>query len=320
MESHRQSGMDADRQPPEEEGSQSPKIGPMVAAGPNWSKTGNNRRKAIFLVAALLVAAGIWHASLRRPMGPDEGFALPGPPPNSPSARPTLRIGTFNIHSGKGRDGRLDLERTAKCLEGLDIVALNEVRGASYREPPSQVEILARRLDAGWLFAPGEHRYYCQYFGNALLSRQPVRFWQRIPLACRDERSHRNVILAAIPHGGKVIRLLLTHLTRRTDEARAHQFQAVAELFLALEPPSVLLGDMNTSANDPAMQQLLTAPGVVDPLREAAVDVPPRIDWILTRGFRTVAAGMRDEGASDHPLVWEELELLETTENRYNGR
>ena len=32
------------------------------------------------------------------------------------------------------------------------------------------------------------------------------------------------------------------------------------------------------------------------------------IDHIFVRGLRPVNAGVRDDGASDHPLVWAELE------------
>ena len=57
------------------------------------------------------------------------------------------------------------------------------------------------------------------------------------------------------------------------------------------------------------MRRLLAAPGVRDPLGEKlGAAAPPRIDWILARGMRPVDAGLREQGASDHPLVWAELE------------
>jgi endonuclease/exonuclease/phosphatase family metal-dependent hydrolase len=286
----------------------------MVAFARRSDKTGNGGRKIVLLLAVLIAAAGIWHASLRVPTGPDEGFALDGLPLESPPARQSLRVATFSIHSGKGRDGHYDLDRVAACLEGLDLVALNEVRGWSYRRPANQAEILGRQLQMGWLFAPAEQRCYCRQFGNGLLCRYPVDYWQRIPLACRDGRSHRNIVLAAIPHRGQTVRVLMTHLTRRTDEARAHQLRTVAELFLSLQEPAILLGDLNSVSTDPQMEAILTSPGVVDPLQEAGVEVSYRIDWILARGFRTVDAGFRDDGASDHPMIWAELELREREE------
>lgn len=303
----------------QEKPASAPESGRMVVFGRGLGKTGNGVRKTILLVAVLLVAVGIWHASRRRSAGPDGGLALEGPPPKAVPSGRTLRIGLFNIHSGKGIDGRQDLNRTAACLEGFDFVALNEVRGAMYGYPPNQAATLANQLEMGWLFAPCEERYFCQYFGNGLLSRQPIRSWQRIPLASRTGKDHRNLVFATLPYRGKDIRILITHLASRKDEDRLRQFRMVTELFLALEQPALLLGDLNSIATDPELEQLLSVPGVVDPLDEAGVRFRYRIDWILARGFRVVDAGLRDEGASDHPLVWAELELLDTAETRYNG-
>ncbi|NUQ62611.1 MAG: endonuclease/exonuclease/phosphatase family protein [Pirellulales bacterium] len=283
----------------------------MLVFAPRWGKTGSWGRRGVVVLAVVLAAVGAWQASLRRPTGPAEGFSIAGQPPGAVSSRGALRVATFNIHSGKGPDGRYDLSRVVKGLQGLDFVALNEVRGWSYADPADQAEALGRGLGLGWLFAPGEQRWFCQQFGNGLLTRAPVRYWQRIPLDCRDDRSHRNLVLAVASHQGRAIRILITHVTRRTEDARRHQLRCVGELFLAMEKPSVLLGDMNSPATDPQMREILAAPGVVDPLREAGVASEHRIDWILARGFRAVAAGIRDEGISDHPLVWAELELVE---------
>ena len=37
---------------------------------------------------------------------------------------------TYNIQYGLGRDGRYDLERTARVVEGADVIALQEVDGS----------------------------------------------------------------------------------------------------------------------------------------------------------------------------------------------
>ena len=38
-----------------------------------------------------------------------------------------MQFVTYNIQYGLGRDGRYDLERTARVIEGADVVALQEV-------------------------------------------------------------------------------------------------------------------------------------------------------------------------------------------------
>jgi len=167
----------------------------------------------------------------------------------------------------------------------------------------------AARLDLAWLFAPNTRTWFCLESGNGLLSAWPASFWQRIPLAHRRERGYRNAVLVGLEHGGRTVRVLLTHVTRSDDASRREQLRAVAELFLSLAEPAVLLGDLNSAADDPEMRRLLAAAGVRDPLGETlGAATPPHIDWILARGMRCRAAGLRDEGASDHPLFWAELE------------
>jgi endonuclease/exonuclease/phosphatase family metal-dependent hydrolase len=95
---------------------------------------------------------------------------------------------------------------------------------------------------------------------------------------------------------------------------RAAQLASVIEAFLALPAPAIMMGDLNTLADDPQMARLLARDDVHDAVAEAlGRQAPQRIDWILTRGLRGVASGVERNEASDHPLVWAELELIETS-------
>ena len=68
------------------------------------------------------------------------------------------------------------------------------------------------------------------------------------------------------------------------------------------------MGDLNSEANDPDLKLVLSAPGVVDALREGLGDgTPPHIDWILVRGAKVLDAGLTPTGPSDHPHVWAEI-------------
>jgi hypothetical protein len=70
------------------------------------------------------------------------------------------------------------------------------------------------------------------------------------------------------------------------------------------------MGDLNTASDDPCLDRVLATPGVRDLVGEAvAKDSSRRIDWILARGLRGVQGGVVDTGASDHPLVWAEVEV-----------
>jgi endonuclease/exonuclease/phosphatase family metal-dependent hydrolase len=276
------------------------------------------RKKAYWMaiVAVAVLAAVAYDVSLPASSGPLDGDALQGRVDRPASGRDTLRIGTFNIHGGKGSDGRRDLQRVAECLGDLDFVALNEVHGGGLGQN-DQSQQLASQLGMAWLFAPSAQTWHCFEAGNGLLSALPVGFWQRIPLARRYDRSYRNAVLVDLQFQGRTVHLLTTHVNRRYDAERQAQLRTVIALYLSLAEPAILLGDLNSDRSDPQIHQLLATPGVQEPVGERLAQTSPgtdpaeRIDWLFTRGFSCVDAGIRDHGASDHPLVWAELQLTE---------
>lgn len=261
------------------------------------------------VAAALVLGLVVWHGSRRLPASADSGNALNSRTQPSADERASrrLRLATYNIHSGRGFDGRTDLARIAANLEGLDFVGLNEVRGGWLRQP-DQAEQLASAVGTDWLFAPTEWRWWHNDFGNGVLSRIPVSSWQRIPLPARASRACRNAVLLRSQISGRPLNLLVTHVEDSQPRADASQLQAVVDLFMALEPPAVLLGDLNADRNQPQLQRLLRAAGVVDAL-EGLPAGKRRIDWIIVRGLECVARGMQPAGASDHPQYWAEVEL-----------
>jgi endonuclease/exonuclease/phosphatase family metal-dependent hydrolase len=230
------------------------------------------------------------------------------PPRAGEAERGSFRIGTFNIHGGRGRDSVRDLDRTARAIRsaGLDLVALQEVHGSAPGGARDQAEQLGRALRMGHLFAPTERQWWRDSFGNGLLASMSVGRWERIPLPSSGRASgHRSVLVAEAAWAGRPVRLAVTHLDRQ--EVHGEQLRAVIDLFLALEAPAVLLGDLNAGPYHPLIQDLLARPGVDDPVGRLADPPAKGIDWILTRGLEAAAAGRLDEGASDHPLVWAEL-------------
>ena len=90
------------------------------------------------------------------------------------------------------------------------------------------------------------------------------------------------------------------------------QLRAVIALFLGLQSPAILIGDLNSNPDDPQLQGLLAHPDVVDALHEAPPDARGRqhIDWILAKGFRCRSARLIANDASDHPAAEAELEIL----------
>ena len=264
------------------------------------------RRFGVLLLLAALVAGGLtWQMSLRTHAGPASGTVLAGASATQ-TTRQTLRVGTFNIHGGKGRDGKMDLDRIAAELKDLDIVGLNEVHADRSGESADQAAALGERLQMPYLFAPTERRWGAESFGNGLLCSPPVKHYLRIPLKSTKTKGLRNMLLATIDWAGRDVRVLITHIDTRID--RESQLASAIAMFLSLQPPAILMGDLNTAADDQQIQTLLATEGVVD---VAAGIVRPkqreRIDWIITRGLQTVTAEVRENDASDHPVIRAEL-------------
>lgn len=259
----------------------------------------------------MLMGLVIWDGADRR--GSDATTPLAQSPPSAISTVPEhLRIGSFNIHSGKGTDGIRDLKRTADLLRDLDLVGLYEVRAASSGDPPNQAATIAKSLESGWLFAPTERQWWSDHFGNGLVMKAPMESVLRIPLVNTRGKAYRNAILATMKLQSADVRIIAVHIDREND--RRQQLQAMIQLFMNLREPCVLMGDLNTPLNDPLLAELKERPGVHSPLHDVGSSEPPagNIDWIFTRGLKTVSAELVENKASDHPFLKAELAPLET--------
>jgi endonuclease/exonuclease/phosphatase family metal-dependent hydrolase len=105
-----------------------------------------------------------------------------------------LRVATYNIHRSSGMDRRTRPERIAAVLATIDpdIVALQEVIGPGL-SGPGHAEQLGAALGMGWVMAPTRERRRHQ-FGNAVLSRFPIREHARVDLSwqtCEPRCSQR---------------------------------------------------------------------------------------------------------------------------------
>ena len=106
-----------------------------------------------WLIPILVVVGILLWGYLPMPTGPALGTNLNGNAIRS-STRPTLRVATFNIHSGRNAAGQFNLDKTAAVLKGFDLIALNEVRGKPMFQNMDQAQVLGEKLNMQWLFAP----------------------------------------------------------------------------------------------------------------------------------------------------------------------
>jgi endonuclease/exonuclease/phosphatase family metal-dependent hydrolase len=285
------------------------------------------RRRRIGLLGAVLSAVIVCSGAARWPTGPAEGGPIAPPsrraavsPPLasdgehlalpmsylSPDAAPTrLRLATLNIHSGIGTDDHWDLGRTAELLKGYDLISLHECRGSG---PwwSNNVDDLSSRTGLTGLFAPTEVWWWRPWFGNGLLTDTRIDRWTRTPLPTGDRMAFRNVLHLEVPFGSGTLNVLMVHMAKKSDRAR--DFAIVADMFRQLPKPAIMMGDMNTRPNDPIMQQLLQSGDVEDPVGQRLTYPRDRVDFILTRGVKWNDAGLVENKATDHPLVWVEVE------------
>lgn len=262
-------------------------------------------------ITTLVLIVVIWNGSRTVPADPSQPIVLSGEAPLAPSSSDVLRVATFNIHSGRGRDRRFDLARTAAVFSTPpDLLGLNEVRGTWHESlGRDQGAELGQRWGMQSAFVPTERRWWHDHFGNAILTRLPITQIHRLPLAGLRGKAFRTATLVQFEFQNRSVQLLSVHVDSQSDRER--QLQAVLSLFTGLQAPVILMGDLNSDREDPQLKSLLEWPDVVDPLKDAPGGARGRlpIDWILARGFRSRSGQFIDNEASDHPAAVAELEF-----------
>jgi endonuclease/exonuclease/phosphatase family metal-dependent hydrolase len=157
----------------------------------------------------------------------------------------TLRVATYNIHRGRGMDGRTRPDRIAAVLAGLDadVLALQEVVGAG-PNGGGHAEAIGAALGIGWVMSPARH-LRGSLFGNVVLSRFPVRHHVQYDLSWRtcEPRCCQRVDLDV---DGVVFHVYNVHLGTAFLERR-FQAERLAAIVSdrRVAGPKVVLGDFN---------------------------------------------------------------------------
>ena len=155
----------------------------------------------------------------------------------------TLRLCSYNIHCGIGRDRRFSEKRILEVLREVDadVIALQEVE--SRASGVDMLDLLAKELGfhavfGSTLLRPDGH------YGNGLLARCPIRESNLCDLSWRG-REPRGAISADIDCDGHRLRIVATHLGLRPAERR-EQVTRLINLFRQRPGDrAVLLGDLN---------------------------------------------------------------------------
>ena len=242
-----------------------------------------------------------------------------------------MRLVTWNIHGGVGRDGRRDLDRVARVLRDArcDAAALQEV-GDPHRALPGedrshevadQAAHLGKLL--GWYAAYGPTLVLAgKPYGNAVLSRHPIVRVRNYDLSVRG-REPRGCLRADLDLGNGVLHLFNLHLGLSGGERRRQAAMLLSADLLrdaALTAPLVVCGDFNIWNPVPGPIARLLRQSLRDAARLAGVS---RATWPagfpllrLDRAYVDAAVEVLGGGvlesadariASDHLPLWLEL-------------
>jgi endonuclease/exonuclease/phosphatase family metal-dependent hydrolase len=261
-----------------------------------------------------------------------------------PPAPVVIRVLTYNIRHGEGRDRRTDLTRTAEVIKSVrpDIVALQEVdRGTERSGRVDQLAELANLMGMHAEFGKAFDHDGGEY-GVAVLSRWPIEHVENHPLPSAQGTEPRTALTVRVRAGekGPIIRFTSTHLSTNWEpENTLAQARRLNELLATDDTPVILAGDINARTETDPMRVLESAWTIAaaaatagtEPQTPAAPPTTsgppqsgpgpgrrggPRSDYVLVRPaghWRVLEATViEDNGASDHRPVLSVLEWVGT--------
>ncbi len=174
-----------------------------------------------------------------------------------------LRALTINIwnHQGPWEARKAVLRRGIERLDA-DVVALQEVVRRGDR---SQADALAEGFDYHVAFGAARAIDDHSDYGNALLSRFPIRKTQVFALPCLGVDEPRSVLVAELGTDAGILPVLVSHFSYRMDHGfvRERQALAIADVLERAVPagegalPAVFMGDLNASPDASEIRFLL---------------------------------------------------------------
>jgi endonuclease/exonuclease/phosphatase family metal-dependent hydrolase len=157
-----------------------------------------------------------------------------------------MKIVTYNIQFGLGKDECFDLERVASEVNGADVIALQEVerywqRSGNVDQPAQLAQILDKYY---WAYGPyfdvdastsepdGRIKNVRRQFGNMILSKTPILSTRLFPLPKSALRHRHNMVVGVFEGVIKLqndgaLRIYNAHLGARSQHDRVAQINSI---------------------------------------------------------------------------------------------
>lgn len=223
----------------------------------------------------------------------------------------SIKLMSFNMHRGIGRNGKLNLGNTAVVINesNADIIALQEVERFSIRTGfKDQIKHLSEELGMNYAFGKSINLLNGEY-GNGLLSRYPIIEYMTYDLPSYSEQ--RTLLRTLVDVEGNQMAVYNTHLGLKQAE-RMEQLEYILQLISEERFDYVLMGDMNTKITKlTALTKTLvdSAEGSDYENQSTFVekDISERIDYIFaSENLKPVHYEVIQTEASDHyPVICE---------------
>ena len=279
----------------------------LWAAGKGKVPVSNSVRRIALVMLLLLLIPLVQWITWQQPQerGHETGSSKPG--------GDTIRVMTYNVHSGADPKGHLGLEAIAQIIEreDPDVVGLQEIsRGWVINGSVDMLTWLSQRLGMVPVFGPATDAQW----GNAVLTRLPIQDYENRPLPTSDLLLRRAFMVLSLDRGAEQpLTVINTHYHHKSDGGAIRVQQSLAILgYWSGTPNTVIMGDFNAEHGDPEIDlygeaefgDVLDLTGVVPGYTSPVPGPSRRIDYIfITPDLEASDGVIPPDEASDHLAV-----------------